>query len=61
MPFNTILTIWLLIQLFMQLYRNVKMCRLENKNDSVMLGGQFGIISKFIGMFACLYYGGFYG
>jgi uncharacterized membrane protein len=60
MDAQAILTVWLLIQLPVGLCRNVRLCKLENKTERQLMGGQIGTTFRFVGMFACLYFGGFY-
>jgi len=72
MDAQTILTVWLLVQWPIGIYRNIKLAGLEGKPDCQKIGEQIlyesvyqsaaviGTNIKFVGMFACLYFGGFY-
>lgn len=60
MTAQAILTIWLLMQLPAGMYRNVKYSNLKGETEMQLIGGQIGVAFKFAGMFACLYFGGFY-
>lgn len=60
MSYQTFLTVWLIIQMVVSICRQPKVCKLEGKNDYQLIGALAGATMKYLGMFFCLYMGGFY-
>jgi len=54
------LTIWLLVMLTTEYKKEPIFCALQGKGDLYLKGRLFGIVFRFIVIFALLYYGGFY-
>lgn len=60
MNWQVFLTVWLLIQMVASTASQPKVSRLKGHNDGQLVSSIAGNIMKFIGIFTCLYFGGFY-
>ena len=60
MNWQIFLTCWMLVQLIGSTIKAVSDNERDNKTKHQLMGALAGTIVKFIGMFACLYFGGFY-
>ena len=60
MNYQLILTIWLILQMVVSLSSQPKLNKLKSETPAQLNGSIAGTALKFVGMFLCLYLGGFY-
>jgi hypothetical protein len=60
MNWQIFLTAWLLVQLITSTVRAVRYCRLLGKNENDVIAGAIGNTVRIVGIFLCLWAGGFY-
>ena len=61
MNWQIFLTVWLVVQLVVGVCSQPKLNKLKNQTEGLLKGSIGGVALKFVGMFLCLYMGGFYG
>ncbi len=60
MNWQVFLTVWLIIQMVVGVCSQPKLNKLKNETDMQLKGSIAGVTMKFVGIFICLYMGGFY-
>lgn len=60
MTVQIFLTAWLIVQMVFGTLRAVEFARLKKLDENKVIGNAIGTVFKFVGIFACLYFGGFY-
>lgn len=60
MNWQIILTVWLVVQMVVGVCSQPKLNKLKNETEYQLIGSIAGVILRFVGIFICLYMGGFY-
>ena len=60
MTIQIFLTLWLLLQMYVGTKRNVEYMRLKQRSENKVIIMAIGTVLRFVGIFACLYFGGWY-
>lgn len=60
MNWQLFLSVWLFVQMVVGTVRSVRYARLRNEKENIVIASAVGSVIKIMGMYACLYFGGFY-
>lgn len=60
MNYQILLTVWLVLQMVVGVCSQPKLNKLKGETDLQLKGAIAGVTLKFVGIFLCLYMGGFY-
>ena len=60
MSWQVFLTLWLCVQMIGNLCSQVSLNKLRKENELHLMASIVGVVMKFLGIFACLYFGEFY-